>query len=196
MERAKLEEFIASAALLAAHLTRQCEESISSQRNAADDLRRSADAIGQRVLGANAELQQQARSAIRDALTEEIPAAARSLRDTALQLQEMAARLQHEQASTSLRMRVLGWKTMLSLALAATVMVGGSAYAAWKNMQRVAQAQVQAEVLDALTQVTITSCDGQPCLKLEDGIARWSKNDEYVLVHRTVPPRLQHNSAP
>lgn len=196
MERAKLEEFIASAALLAAHLTRQCEESISSQRNAADDLRRSTDAIGQRVLGANAELQQQARSAIRDALTEEIPAAARSLRDTALQLQEMAARLQHEQASTSLRMRVLGWKTMLSLALAATVMVGGSAYAAWKNMQRVAQAQVQAEVMDALAQVTITSCDGQPCLKLEDGIARWSKNDEYVLVHRTAPPQLQHNSAP
>jgi len=195
MERAKLEEFVASAALLAAHLTRQCEESISSQRSTADDLRVRADAIGQRVLDANAELQLQARSAIRDALTEEIPAAVRSLRDTALQLQEMAARLQREQAATSLRMRVLGWKTMLSLALAATVMVGGSAYAAWKNMQRAEQTRVQAEVLDALAQVTITSCDGQPCLKLEDGIPRWSKNDEYVLLQRKAGALVQ-SSAP
>lgn len=196
MERAKLEEFVASAALLAAHLTRQCEESISSQRKAADDLRRSTDAIGQRVLGANAELQQQARGAIREALAEEIPAAARSLHDTAVQLQEMAAQLQREQAATSLRMRVLGWKTMLSLALAATVMLGGSAYAAWRNMQRVAQAQVQAEVMEALAQVTITSCDGQPCLKLEDGIPRWSKNDEYVLVQRTAAVSGQRGNAP
>lgn len=184
MERAKLEEFVASAALLAAHLTRQCEESMSGQRNATDALRRSADAIGQRVLGANAELQQQTRRAIHDALADEIPVAARSLRETATQLQDMAARLQREQASASLRMRVLGWKAISSLALAATVMVGGSAYVAWKNMQRVAQARVQAEVLDALAQVTITSCDGQPCLRLEDGIPRWSKNDEYVLVQR------------
>lgn len=182
MERAKLEEFVASAALLAAHLTRQCEESISGQRNAAEDLRRNVDSIGQRVLGANAELQQHARSAIREALTEEISVAARSLRETAMQLEEMAARLQREQVSASLRIRVLTWKAMLSLALAAAVLLGGSTYAAWKNMQRVSQAQVQAEVLDALAQVTITSCDGQPCLKLEDGIVRWSKNDEYVLV--------------
>lgn len=196
MERAKLEEFVASAALLAAHLTRQCEESVSGQRNAAEELRRSADTIGQRVLGANAELQQQARSAIREALAEEIPVATRSLRETSMQLQEMAAQLQREQASASLRMRVLGWKTMLSLALAATAMVGGSAYAAWKNMQRAAQAQVQVEVLDALEQVTITSCDGQPCLKLEDGMPRWSRNDEYVLVHRTGAPAGQRGNAP
>src|SRR5690606_18522110 len=107
MERTKLEEFVASAALLAAHLTRQCEESISGQRNAAEDLRRNVDSIGQRVLGANAELQQHARSAIREALTEEISVAARSLRETAMQLEETAARLQREQVSISLRIRVL-----------------------------------------------------------------------------------------
>ena len=39
-----------------------------------------------------------------------------------------------------------------------------------------------AEVLEALRHVTITACDGAPCIKLEEGLRRWEKNGEYVLV--------------
>ncbi|MGJ4730215.1 hypothetical protein [Luteimonas sp. SDU101] len=196
MERAKLEEFVASAALLAAHLTRQCEESIAGQRNAAEDLRRSAEAVGQRVLGGSAELQQQARGAIREALSDELPPAARMLRDTATQLQAMAEQLRREQAATATRMRTLGWNTVVASGLAAAVVLAGSGYAAWHNMRRAEQAQVRAEVLEALQQVTITSCDGQPCLKLEDGTPRWSKNADYVLVQRDRVAAGTHASSP
>ncbi|MNJ05262.1 hypothetical protein D3C73_1664690 [compost metagenome] len=41
---------------------------------------------------------------------------------------------------------------------------------------------MDAQVLEALQQVSITSCDGRPCIKLEDGLQRWRKNDEYVLI--------------
>ena len=196
MERAQLEEFVASAALLAAHLTRQCEETISGQRNATEDLRRTADAVGGWVLEGNAELHRQARGAIREAVNEEIPPAARLLRDTATQLQNMAEHLRREQAVTSLQLRMLGWKAMLALAVAAAVMLGGSGYIAWLNLQRAERAHVRAEVLEALQQVTITSCDGRPCLKLEDGTPRWSGNSDYVLVDRASPSTSPQGSAP
>lgn len=196
MERARLEEFVASAALLAAHLTRQCEESIAGQLSATEQLQRSADALGQRILGENAELQRQARTAIRQALADEIPPAAHALHESSTRLQSMAEQLRRDQLAMTLQMRVLGWKTLLALALAAIVLVGASTYAAWHNVRRAEQAHVRAEVLQALQQVAITSCDGHPCLRLEPGIPRWSKNDEYVLVQREAAATGTRASAP
>ncbi|TDK22665.1 hypothetical protein E2F46_12925 [Luteimonas aestuarii] len=177
-----MEDFVANAALLAAHLTQQCEKSVAEQQAAARELQQHADEIGQNVIAGKAELVQHARTAVRDALAVEIPAASRSLADTAERLQRMAEQLQFEQSAVGLRMRILGWKSIGSLIVAATVLAGGTAYVAWHNVKRVQRAQVQAEVLEALRHVTITSCDGRPCLKLEDGQERWVKNDDYVLV--------------
>ena len=196
MERADLEDFVASAALLAAHLTRQCEESIAGQREAADELRRSADALGIRMIDGTAELQRHAREAIRAALASETAVAVHSLRDTAATLHAVAGRLHEEHTRNALRMRVLGWKTMLWMLLATAALVTGSSYAAWHNVRRVQQVQVQAEVLEALQHVAITSCDGRPCLKLEDGTPRWPKNDEYVLVQPSAAIARQQGRSP
>lgn len=184
MGRAELEEFVASAALLAAHLSRQCEESVASQRNATDELARCADGIGRRVVDANAQLQQHARDAIRSALVAEIGTTTHTLHEAAVALRAMTERLHDEQVTAASRMRLLAWQTMGWLALAAATLVAGSGYATWHNVQRMQRAQVQAEVLDALAHVAITSCDGHPCIRLEDGTPRWSGNDQYVLVHR------------
>ena len=196
MERAQLEEFVASAALLAAHLTRQCEASIADQRSAADALQRSADAVGKGVLDGHAGLRQQARLAIRQALADEIPAASRALQDSAARLQALVEQLRREQAGAALRMRLLGWKALGALALASVAIVGASGYTAAYNLRRAEQAQVRTEVLQALQHVAITSCDGDPCLRLEEGLARWAKNDEYVLVHREGAAAGARASAP
>lgn len=184
MGRAELEEFVASAALLAAHLTRQCEESVASQRNAADDLARCADGVGRRVVDASAQLQQHARDAIRNALAAEVDTTTRTLHEAGSALRALSERLHGDQVAMVSRMRVLAWQTMGWLALAAATLVAGSAYAAWHNVQRMQRAQVQAEVLEALSHVAITSCDGHPCIRLEDGAPRWSGNDQYILVRR------------
>ena len=184
MGRAELEEFVASAALLAAHLTRQCEESAVSQRNAADELVRCADGVGRRVVDANAQLQRHAQEAIRSALAMEIGATTRTLHEAGGILRAMAERLQREQVAAASRMRLLAWQTMGWLALAAAALVAASGYAAWHHVQRMQRAQVQAEVLEALAHVAITSCDGHPCIRLEDGAPRWPGNDQYVLVRR------------
>jgi len=182
MDRSEMDDFVANAALLAAHLTQQCEKAVSEQQAAVRDLRHSADALEDSVAAGKLELQQHARGAIREALARELADASRSLEEAVDRLQQLGERLRVEQSSAGLRMRMLEWKSIASLSVAAAILVGGSAYAAWHNLQRAERAQVRAEVLEALRHVAITSCDGRPCVKLEDGLRRWTKNDEYVLV--------------
>jgi len=183
-----MDDFVANAALLAAHLAQQCEKAVAEQQAAARDLRHSAAALGDNVAAGKLELEQHARRAIREALARELADASRSLEEAADRLQQLGERLRIEQSSAGLRMRVLEWKSIASLALAAVIVVGGSAYAAWHNTQRAERAQVRAEVLEALRHVAITSCDGRPCVKLEAGLPRWTKNDEYILVDTGASP--------
>lgn len=185
MERKEMEEFVASAALLAGHLTRQCEQAIADQRDAVDALRRSAADVGTNVADGQAALSRQTSAAVRDALAQEIPAASAALADTAARLQQMADQLQQQRIATEARLRFMGWKSIVVLGAAAALVVVGTAYVARHNLERADRARVDAAVLDALEQVSITSCDGQPCIKLEPGLQRWSRNEEYVLVERT-----------
>lgn len=76
----------------------------------------------------------------------------------------------------------MGWKALGGLAIAGLVIIASTGYFAWTNVQRAEKASVEAEVLAALEQVAITSCDGTPCIKLEDGQARWQKNADYILI--------------
>lgn len=177
-----MEEFVANAALLAGHLTQQCEKAASDQNAAAVDLQRAAADVGQGVVAGRAELIQGTKSAVRDALSQEIPSAVEAVAQAGDRLRAIIERLERDQASTAARMRLLGWKTFGALAFAAVVIVGGTAYFASTNVQRAQRASVDAQVLEALQQVAITSCDGKPCVKLQDGQARWGKNDDYILI--------------
>lgn len=188
MEQAKMEDFVANAALLAAHLTQQCEKAVSDQQAVIRDLRETVNTVSSGVAAGQAALAQQLRGAVAEALAREVTEVSRTLLSTADQLREMAAQSRYEQSSIALRMRFLSWTSIASLCFAAALAIGGTAYIAWSNLQRAAQAQVRTEVLQALNHVTITSCDGRPCVKLEDGLQRWSKNDEYVLVDGSHGP--------
>lgn len=178
MEQKKLEDFLANAALLAAHLSKQCEK-------ASADLQQTASSFRQGVADGQAELAASARTAVRDSLASEVPAAIHGLGEATDQFRKLAEQVQRQQHVLDQRARFLGWKSLASVAAATVVVLAATGYVAWSNVQRAQKAQVQAEVLRALQQVTITSCDGRPCIKLEDGLRRWSKNDEYVLVDAT-----------
>src|SRR5690606_23319484 len=124
--------------------------------------------------------------AVRGSLAAEVPAAIRGLEDATQQFSKTLEHLQSQQRSLAQRARFLGWTSLASLAIASLVLLAGTGFAAWLNVQRAQKAQVSAEVLQALEQVTITSCDGQPCIKLEDGVRRWAKNDVYVLIEAST----------
>ncbi len=187
MDPSKMEEFVANAALLAAHLTEQCNKAAAAQQASAQELQASAIVVRKTIEEGKREMSEQARGAVHDALAQEIPAATLSIGETATRLRQVADHLQREQAALSQRARFLGWKSLGVLSIACLLLVAGSGYAAWHNVQRAERAQVDAEVLDALQHVTITSCGGQPCIKLQEGLPRWQKNDQYVLIERSAP---------
>lgn len=182
METSKMEEFVANAALLASHLTEQCNKAAAAQQASAQELQASAIAVRKTIEEGKREMTDQARGAVHDALAQEIPAATQSIGETAARLRHVADHLQREQAQLSQHARFLGWKSLGVLSVACLALVAGSGYAAWHNVQRSERANVDAEVLEALQHVTITSCGGQPCIKLQDGLPRWQKNDQYVLI--------------
>lgn len=182
METSRMEEFVANAALLAAHLTEQCNKAAAAQQASAQELQASAIVVRKTIEEGKREMSEQARSAVHDALAQEIPAATHSIGETAARLRQVADHLQREQAQLSQRTQFLGWKSLGVLSVGCLALVAGSGYAAWYNVQRSERAKVDAEVLEALQQVTITSCGGQPCIKLQEGLPRWQKNDQYVLI--------------
>lgn len=182
MDSSRIEDFVANAALLAAHLTKQCEQATAQQQAAVEGLQRSGDAVRAAVAAGKTELAEHARQAVREGLSKEVSALTRSLDESGERLRRAAAVLQQEQDQIGRRMRALSWRSIVSIGVAMAAVVAGSSFWAWQNVQRAERAQVRAEVLEALQQVTITSCDGQPCLKLEAGLPRWSRNDEYVLI--------------
>jgi hypothetical protein len=182
MEPSKMEEFVANSALLAAHLTQQCEKAAAAQLASAQELQGSAIVVRKTIEEGKREMSEQARIAVRDALAQEIPRATQDIGDTATRLKQVADHLQREQMALSQRARFLGWKSLGVLSTGCLLLVAGTGYAAWHNIERTKRAHVDAEVLEALQQVTITSCGGAPCLKLQEGLPRWGKNDQYVLI--------------
>lgn len=177
-----MEEFVTNSALLAGHLTQQCEKAIADQKQSAAELRQAAADVGQGVAAGRSELAQSARTAVREALSQEIPAAVEAIAESGDRLRQLADQLQREHLSAASRMRALAWKSLIAIALASAAIIGATAYTAWNNVQRAQRAQVDAQVLEALQQVSITSCDGTPCVKLADDQRRWSKNSDYLLV--------------
>lgn len=182
MDRDRMDEFVASAALLAAHLTRQCEQAAAAQRASAEALQETATGLATRVDADHKVLLHTAGRTIRDVLDDGLDAAT-ARADTATQrLERVSAALERAQAGLGAHTRMLGGGALLALGLAAAAILGVTAHIAQRNLDRAERAAVRAEVLEALQQVAITACDGAPCIKLEDGLRRWPANDEYVLV--------------
>ncbi|KAB8165382.1 hypothetical protein [Marilutibacter maris] len=184
-------DFLEKAALLAADLERRCASAAEQQHNSARELSRALQRVegdlGQVVAAGKTELVQHAQTAVRQALAAEVGAATKAIGESATQLRQMSDQLKREQSAIGTRMRVMGWKSIIAVGAAAFLTLAGSSFVLWNNVKKIQRTQVQAEVMQALKQVTVTSCDGQPCMKLVDGQPRWSKNPDYILVDTAAP---------
>lgn len=187
-------EFLEKATLLAADLERRCASAAEQHARSAQELEqtlRNVEGDLDRIVSAGKdELARHAADAVRQALAQEVGMATNAISASAADLRQMSEQLKREQFAVGARMRVMGWKTIIAVGTAALVTVLGSGFALWHNTQRIQRTQVQAEVVEALRHVTVTSCDGRPCIKLAAGQPRWDKNPDYLLVD-TSPSQAQ-----
>lgn len=177
-----MEDFVASAALLAAHLTQQCETAAADQRAAAGALQEAAVNVAHHVDAGREALRRSTAAAVRDTLTGQLDATTARADASAQRLEHLIAHLGRAQAALGARARLLGGGALLALVVGGVAVIGASGYVTKLNLERADRARVRADVLEALQHVAITACDGRPCLKLEDGLRHWPANDEYVYV--------------
>ncbi|QDH71363.1 hypothetical protein [Marilutibacter alkalisoli] len=198
MQDAKYQElinFLEKAALLAADLERRCLDAAEQQQDSAKALVQTLHGVegtlGEVVTAGKTELLQHAQAAVRQALAQEVGAATKAIGESANQLRQVSDQLKREQSAVGMRMRIMGWKSMIAIGAAAFLTVAGSSFVLWHNVKRTERLQVQAEVMQALQHVTVTSCDGRPCMKLEEGQPRWGKNQDYILVDTSTSGSAQ-----
>ena len=86
MDSSKMDEFVANAALLAAHLKEKCEQAAASQQASAQDLQGAAIVVRKTIEEGKRELVEHAGSAVSSALSEKVPAATQAILDTAARL--------------------------------------------------------------------------------------------------------------
>jgi hypothetical protein len=194
MEDEKYQElisFLEKATLLAADLEHRCLDAATQQQGSANALAQTAQQVegnlDKIVTAGKTELLQHAQMAVRQALSQEVGMATKAIGESANQLRQMTDQLKREQSAIGLRMRVMGWKSMIAIGAAAFLALAGSGFVLSHNLKRIQQTQVQADVLEALQHVSVTSCGGRPCVKLEDGQPRWAKNRDYILVDTSAP---------
>ncbi|MGY1459225.1 MULTISPECIES: hypothetical protein [unclassified Luteimonas] len=184
-------QFLEKATLLAATLERRCEDAAQQSSASARDLglmlQRVEGEVGSIVSAGRDELLQHAETAVRQAIAREVGMATAAIGESARELQRAADQLGREQAMVGGRMRAMAWKSIVAVGAAAFLTIAGSSFIVWNNAQRIQHTQVQADVLEALRHVTVTSCDGRPCMKLAQGQPRWSKNADYILVDVSAP---------
>lgn len=184
-------EFLEKAALLAATLESRCEQAAKqldgSARALEGTLQRVEHDIGSIVGNGRDELVRQVQAAVRQALVQEVGMATAALGESVTQVRQASEQLRREQAIVAGRMRMMGWKSMAAVGAAALLVLAGTGFVAWNNVQRIQATSVRAEVLEALAHVDVTSCDGRPCIRLAEGQSRWPRNHDYILVDVTAP---------
>lgn len=184
-------EFLEKATLLAATLESRCEQAADQLDGGAraleEALQRVEHDIGTIVGNGRDELARQVQAAVRQALVQEVGMATAALGESVAQVRQASEQLRREQTIVAGRMRMMGWKSMAAVGAAALLVLAGTGFVAWNNVQRIQATNVRAEVLEALAHVNVTSCDGRPCIRLAEGQSRWPRNHDYILVGVTDP---------
>lgn len=156
------------------------------------------DDLSWTVRDSQQQIRNQARTAVNEALTESLEAfknallAERNHHEKALaqiagRFKQSADGLHQERIHAARLTKMLTWKAFAMLTVVMMLLLAGGGLLLWQIQQRIQSAQVSAEVQEALQRVQISSCGGQPCLRLDSKAPRWGKDGEFVLLKQPSP---------
>jgi hypothetical protein len=182
-------------ALLAEALQRNANAAIELHKQSSTSLQgevASARQAMQAGIGAAGEdLQTLLRQHIEVALEPVTQQLAIATRDMTRQMHQTVEATQSQQAATAGSIRRLTWK-LHALAMVSTglLIAGGITLISHQTdlyldaRERARVAGIELEITQALRRADVTSCGGQPCVKLDSKTPRWGKRGEYVLLDR------------
>lgn len=120
-------------------------------------------------------------------LQQQLQQFAKSLADISGDLRAASDRLQQSQNQAAIQLQALSRRSLGFMAATAFILMLGTGYVVWHNLQQVQRLQVETDVRRALQQVTITACGKQPCIKLDEKAQRWGADKDYVLLDTQAP---------
>lgn len=186
-------EAVNNAACILQQLTEMGEAVSQRQAETSVRLENASEQVKQQIHLAVGDIQSQitnqSKAALHTALEKEMSAFQQSMHQTVQQLKQATEQLHQERAQSARQARLLNWKTLGLVTITSLLLLGGSGFMVWQNVQQISQLReekaalsVETEVLRALTKTNVTSCGGQPCVKLDQETRRWGKNKEFVLL--------------
>lgn len=109
-------------------------------------------------------------------------------------LRQSSEAMQQAQAEAAAQLQAVTRRSLGFMAATAGLLMLGTGYVVWHNLQQVHRLQVESDVRRALQQVTITACGKQPCIKLDPDAPRWGKHKEYILIDTDAAPAQRAKS--
>lgn len=180
-------------ALLAETLERRSGTAVSTQEKAAVELcgavGSARTSIDQFLQSAHRSVEQSTRNSLDRALAERSADLNREVDIRTAQIQAAAEAVDVTAAMARSSMAKHLRMTYAAIAGSTALLALGGGCLIWAELAaynnaaaRAASAKVQAEVYEAYAHVGLTSCGGNPCVKLDKKTPRWGNHGEYVLV--------------
>jgi ElaB/YqjD/DUF883 family membrane-anchored ribosome-binding protein len=149
--------------------------------------------VNQLIEGSGHQVAQQVKHGMDLALTQGTAKYEQAVNSSAVKMHNTVRNIEQVLHETSSFVYRHIWMAYGAIAGAMVLLVCGGGLMLWLESQsyndaraRTAAAQVDAETVEAFSQVGVTSCGGHPCIKLDTKSQRWGGKGEYVLIN-TVP---------
>ncbi|MDR1076983.1 MAG: hypothetical protein LBL59_12105 [Xanthomonadaceae bacterium] len=180
-------------ALLAQTLEQRVETAIAQQQQAIRAMEATSQRIhqdiGQVLQQAGTQMTHAMRQGVDTALSQSTQQYQALASATASQLTRSGAEIVEIQRLAGQQISRILWTAYAAIGGAMLLLLLGGAgliYFQWQHyrdaQQRIAQLQSRAEVIEALARAHVTSCGGQPCIKLDKDSPHWGTHGEYILV--------------
>lgn len=193
-------------ALLAETLERNAATAAERHAQSATSLQQSVERAQQQLLGSAQQLERMLREQLDRAVEQAIGGSVRqfdgAVQAVAKQAKQTGDTLRGDQAAIASGLKAMLWKVhMIAIASTCMLAIGGSVLIHYQfrlyqdARERTAAAALDAEVATALRRAQVTSCGGNPCLKLDLNAPRWGKQGEYVLLDSSPQDSVNKRSA-
>ncbi len=184
-------------ALLTDALERRSQAAMQAQEQAGQVLGQTVNMVrhdvSQLVQGSGQQIAQLVQQGMDSALTQGTAKFGQAVSATTAKLDEASRAIVETLNATTAHARHRIWTAYAAVLGAVLLLVVGGGIVLWLQWQsyndlhaRIAAAQIDVDTAEAYARTGVTSCGGQPCIKLDEKSQRWGSKGEYVLLDSTV----------